>query len=278
MRVKVVRPSSSSSSSGSSAVAARLTGSDVRRHLTRNTALVVASAPSFPHGIVDDVEGIARETSKRGIPLVSSPSFPPSFRAFFFFFFFLNTKLTTFFSHSFKLFNCFHPQKSALSTKTTHTHTQKTARRLLPRRLRARVCARGSFGRRLDFFFCFSFLFHGSGEQSPPPEPPLRLLRPRSHLHLRRRPQVWPLAQGHLRPALQGLRESGRRGAAPLGVRRDVGLAGGALREPRGRGLEVRGSSRGCLGVDGVCREGEAFFFFPEVRGEQRTKEKMSFF
>ena len=88
MRVKVVRPSSSSSSSGSSAVAARLTGSDVRRHLTRNTALVVASAPSFPHGIVDDVEGIARETSKRGIPLVSSPSFPPSFRAFFFFFFF----------------------------------------------------------------------------------------------------------------------------------------------------------------------------------------------
>lgn len=72
MRVKVVKPSSSSSSSASAAaVAPRLTGGDVRRHLTRNTALVVASAPSFPHGVVDDVVGIARETSRRGIPLVS---------------------------------------------------------------------------------------------------------------------------------------------------------------------------------------------------------------
>lgn len=73
MRVKVVKPSSSSSSSSgaaSAAAGARLTASDVRRHLTRNTVLVVASAPSFPHGIVDDVEGIAREISKRGIPLV----------------------------------------------------------------------------------------------------------------------------------------------------------------------------------------------------------------
>jgi len=69
MRVKVVKPSSSSSSNSSTAVAPRLTAGDVRRHLTRNTALVVASAPSFPHGVVDDVEGIARETSRRGVPL-----------------------------------------------------------------------------------------------------------------------------------------------------------------------------------------------------------------
>ena len=37
----------------------RLAAAAVRRALTRNTALVVASAPCFPHGVVDDVAGIA---------------------------------------------------------------------------------------------------------------------------------------------------------------------------------------------------------------------------
>ncbi|GFH07831.1 uncharacterized protein HaLaN_02692, partial [Haematococcus lacustris] len=37
----------------------RLSGSTVRRALTRNTAVVVASAPCFPHGVVDAVEDIA---------------------------------------------------------------------------------------------------------------------------------------------------------------------------------------------------------------------------
>ncbi|CAG9463387.1 unnamed protein product [Pedinophyceae sp. YPF-701] len=36
-----------------------LSGAAVRRAITRNTALVVASAPSYPHGTIDDVEGIA---------------------------------------------------------------------------------------------------------------------------------------------------------------------------------------------------------------------------
>jgi glutamate/tyrosine decarboxylase-like PLP-dependent enzyme len=34
--------------------------SSVRRVLTRNTAVVVASAPCFPHGVVDHVADIAK--------------------------------------------------------------------------------------------------------------------------------------------------------------------------------------------------------------------------
>jgi hypothetical protein len=37
----------------------RVSAAAVRRALTRNTALVVASAPCFPHGVMDDVAGIA---------------------------------------------------------------------------------------------------------------------------------------------------------------------------------------------------------------------------
>lgn len=51
-----------------SAVLHRLHGSSVARHITRNTILVVASAPGFPHGVVDDVKGIAAAAAKRGVP------------------------------------------------------------------------------------------------------------------------------------------------------------------------------------------------------------------
>ena len=37
----------------------RVSARAVRHALTRNTVMVVASAPSFPHGVIDDVEGIA---------------------------------------------------------------------------------------------------------------------------------------------------------------------------------------------------------------------------
>lgn len=32
----------------------------VARAITRNTVLVVAAAPCFPHGVIDDVEGISK--------------------------------------------------------------------------------------------------------------------------------------------------------------------------------------------------------------------------
>jgi hypothetical protein len=32
----------------------------VARAITRNTVLVVASSPCFPHGVIDDVSGIAK--------------------------------------------------------------------------------------------------------------------------------------------------------------------------------------------------------------------------
>lgn len=32
----------------------------VARAITRNTVLVVASSPCFPHGVIDDVTGIAK--------------------------------------------------------------------------------------------------------------------------------------------------------------------------------------------------------------------------
>ncbi len=37
----------------------RLTGAAVRRAITRNTVLVVASSPGFPHGVIDHVRDIA---------------------------------------------------------------------------------------------------------------------------------------------------------------------------------------------------------------------------
>ena len=38
----------------------RLSGRAVRRAVTRNTILVIASAPGFPHGVVDHIEDIAK--------------------------------------------------------------------------------------------------------------------------------------------------------------------------------------------------------------------------
>ena len=37
----------------------RLSGDAVRRAISRNTVLVVASAPGFPHGVMDHVADIA---------------------------------------------------------------------------------------------------------------------------------------------------------------------------------------------------------------------------
>ncbi|GIL46345.1 hypothetical protein Vafri_3350 [Volvox africanus] len=45
----------------------RLSVANVRRYINRNTAILVASAPGFPHGLVDDVKGIARLAARAGI-------------------------------------------------------------------------------------------------------------------------------------------------------------------------------------------------------------------
>jgi len=47
----------------------RLTGKSVSRYINKNTVLVVASAPGFPHGILDDVTGIGKICEKKKIPL-----------------------------------------------------------------------------------------------------------------------------------------------------------------------------------------------------------------
>ncbi|GAB4817396.1 hypothetical protein N2152v2_004442 [Parachlorella kessleri] len=47
----------------------RLSGAAVRRAISRNTVLVVASCPGFPHGVMDHVEDIAKVTRRRGVPL-----------------------------------------------------------------------------------------------------------------------------------------------------------------------------------------------------------------
>lgn len=47
----------------------RLSASTVSKHITRNTILIIASAPGFPHGVVDHVEDIARVARRRKIPL-----------------------------------------------------------------------------------------------------------------------------------------------------------------------------------------------------------------
>lgn len=49
------------------AAANRLHSSTVASYITTNTVLVVASAPGFPHGIVDDVPGIAAAARRRGV-------------------------------------------------------------------------------------------------------------------------------------------------------------------------------------------------------------------
>uniref|UniRef100_A0A7S2X2M3 sphinganine-1-phosphate aldolase n=1 Tax=Chloropicon primus TaxID=1764295 RepID=A0A7S2X2M3_9CHLO len=45
----------------------RLTASAVRRRITSNTAIVVVSAPSYPHGVCDDIEGIGKLAAAYGI-------------------------------------------------------------------------------------------------------------------------------------------------------------------------------------------------------------------
>lgn len=42
----------------------RLSGKAVRKAITRNTILVIASAPGFPHGVVDHIEDIAQVSGK----------------------------------------------------------------------------------------------------------------------------------------------------------------------------------------------------------------------
>ena len=48
----------------------RVSAASVARAITRNTVLVVASSPCFPHGVMDDVEGIAKVTPKFIVPLL----------------------------------------------------------------------------------------------------------------------------------------------------------------------------------------------------------------
>ncbi len=46
----------------------RLTGAGVRAALSRRSALVVASAPGFPHGVIDDVASVAAAAAAAGVP------------------------------------------------------------------------------------------------------------------------------------------------------------------------------------------------------------------
>lgn len=46
-----------------------LSGAAVRGALSRNTVVVVASAPGFPHGVVDHIADIAAITRRRGVCL-----------------------------------------------------------------------------------------------------------------------------------------------------------------------------------------------------------------
>ncbi|BDA43135.1 Sphingosine-1-phosphate lyase [Coccomyxa sp. Obi] len=45
----------------------RVSAAAVARAMTRNTVLVVASSPCFPHGVIDDVAGIAALARRRGV-------------------------------------------------------------------------------------------------------------------------------------------------------------------------------------------------------------------
>ncbi|KAK9822584.1 hypothetical protein WJX74_007398 [Apatococcus lobatus] len=49
----------------------RMSASSVKRAITRNTILVVASSPGFPHGVMDPVEDIAKVTRRYGVCLHS---------------------------------------------------------------------------------------------------------------------------------------------------------------------------------------------------------------
>lgn len=52
----------------------RLSGKAVKRAITRNTILVVASAPCFPHGVIDHIEDIAQVSSPNNFHNVSTES------------------------------------------------------------------------------------------------------------------------------------------------------------------------------------------------------------
>jgi sphinganine-1-phosphate aldolase len=45
----------------------RLTAAAVRKRITSNTAIIVVSSPTYPHGVVDDIVGIGKVGAKRGI-------------------------------------------------------------------------------------------------------------------------------------------------------------------------------------------------------------------
>ena len=45
----------------------RLTADAVRKRITANTAIIVVSAPTYPHGVFDDIEGIGKLAAERGI-------------------------------------------------------------------------------------------------------------------------------------------------------------------------------------------------------------------
>ena len=38
----------------------RLSADVVKKFITRNTVLIVASSPGFPHGVMDDIPGLAK--------------------------------------------------------------------------------------------------------------------------------------------------------------------------------------------------------------------------
>ena len=50
-------------------VTRRVRVNDVRRAVSRNTILLVVSAPQFPHGAIDPVAGVAEIGAKYGIPV-----------------------------------------------------------------------------------------------------------------------------------------------------------------------------------------------------------------
>lgn len=45
----------------------RLTADAVKKKITANTAIIICSAPSYPHGVFDDIEGIGKLAAERGI-------------------------------------------------------------------------------------------------------------------------------------------------------------------------------------------------------------------
>lgn len=43
--------------------------SEYRSNINRNTILLIVSAPSYPHGVIDPVEEVAQIAREKGIPL-----------------------------------------------------------------------------------------------------------------------------------------------------------------------------------------------------------------